>query len=84
MTQIQEKDINTTIKVKNVTVSVVNLELGKQCNLIVGLFGDENVLLRQDLLLLEGDDYLSWGNNDSYIFDYVMNHYGFVKEEVTV
>ncbi len=80
MEPVVEKDLQTTIKVSSISVSVVNLELGKQCNLIVGLFDSERKLLRQDLLLLDGENYQNWGADDSYIYEYVMNNYGFVKE----
>ena len=79
MEPVVEKDLQTTIKVSSISVSVVNLELGKQCNLIVGLFDSDRKLLRQDLLLLDGENYQNWGSDDSYIYEYVMNNYGFVK-----
>ena len=76
-TPIEEKDINSVIKVKNISISIVNLELGVGCNIIVGLYDATNSLLRQDLLRLEGETYTAWGSDDAYIFHYVMSHYGF-------
>ena len=76
-TPIEEKDVNSVLKVKNISISVVNLELGVGCNIIVGLYDATNSLLRQDLLRLEGETYNAWGNDDDYIFNYVMTQYGF-------
>jgi len=81
MNPIVEKDITATLKIKNITVSVVNLELGKQCNLIVGLFDENKQLLKQDLLLLKDEAYTNWSNDDNYIFEYVLQYYGFTKDE---
>jgi hypothetical protein len=77
--EIDEKEFLITLKVKNFSVVVVNLELNVKCDLIVSMFDENKEPLIQKKITLEGDDYLNWGENDDYIVDYVCSQYGFTK-----
>lgn len=84
MYPIEEKDILYTLKVKKFSVSVLNLVLGVECDILVNLYNSDNSLLRQDVLKLEGENYQKWGDDDSYIFNYVASHYEFVVEPILI
>jgi hypothetical protein len=68
------KQENATILV----VDVTNLNLGKSAQINFRLFssleGEENyanLLLSNGIIPLKGQDYLDWGSDDSYIWNYV-------------
>lgn len=75
---IEKKALNSVIQISSFRVQISNTVLHSSCDLIVSLYDDDYKMLRQDVLKLEGDDYLNWGVDDDYIVDYVKNHYGFV------
>jgi hypothetical protein len=81
MLSIQEKDIIETLKVKKISVAVSGLILGVECNILVNLYDSDTSFLRQDILKLQGEDYQEWSDDDNYITNYVLSHYGFVVEE---
>lgn len=80
MREIEEKDIINILKVKKFSASVFNILLGIKCNILVNLYDSNTSLLRQDVLELEGENYSKWGDDDDYIFNYVLSYYGFTEE----
>jgi len=77
---VQKKQINSIIEICSFSVSVVNIVLNQKCDLIVSLFDENGKLAKQELLILQDEDYTLWGVSDDYIFDYVKSHYGLIEE----
>lgn len=79
---VQKKEINSVIEICSFSVSVVNIELNKKCDLIVSLFDETGKLAKQELLELKDEEYSNWGVSDDYIYAYVKNHYDLIELEI--
>ena len=74
-------DPSTITDVKTITsfrVSINGLELFSSVSLRVELLGQEGGLLDIRYVVLTGDDYLNWKNDDNYIITTVAQKLGFV------
>jgi len=72
-------------KVKNIVISSfliyrIDIILHKSVNLKVYLMNNNNPVDTADILI-EGDDYANWGNDDDYITNYVANKLGFTIQD---
>lgn len=74
---IEQKEIIKTFTITSFKIVVVNIVLNEKCDIIVSLFDSDQILQRQEILVLQGDDYINWGSDDEYLYDYVASHYGF-------
>lgn len=59
-------------------VTVTNVQLFTSAILSVDLLNDEPKLINTVSLVLAGEDYNNWANNDDYIINYVATQLGFV------
>lgn len=59
-------------------VTVTNIQLFTSANLVVDLYNADPKLVNTVNLILAGDDYTNWANNDQYIINYVATKLGFV------
>ena len=79
---VNNHDIVTTNTINNIKISVQNLTLFTNVSLIVRLYTD-TVLVDNRFLILSGDDYNNWMNDDNYIITYVLQALGLTKVTVS-
>lgn len=79
-TKVEEKDIIVNLKICYFRVFVNDVKLGVSCNIFVSMFDTDMNFLKQENVLLEGEDYKNWGSDDNYIINYVIEKYQFVKD----
>jgi len=67
----------TTVKtVTSFSVIVNNIVLFQSATLNVRLFDENNNYISTQLINISGDDYTNWGNDDTYIANYVAQNLG--------
>jgi len=65
-----------TIQITGMVTTIVFLNLNKYATFSVELLNDKNVIVKK-VITLSGDDYTNWGNDDSYITNYVSKNIGY-------
>lgn len=73
MENIEIKPIEKIITkvIKKVTVRVVELKLFTSVSISVYMYGDNKEFIERHLLVMDGDDYKNWNNDDEYLINYV-------------
>ncbi len=78
--KVQDKEQVKIFVINNIEIRIINLSLNK--------FVDVNVTLKQDdafvssvYFRIEGEEYASWGNNDDYLENLVLNKLGLTRKE---
>jgi len=67
----------TTVKtVTSFSVNVNNIVLFQSATLNVRLFDENNNYISTQLINISGEDYTNWGNDDTYIANYVAQNLG--------
>ena len=79
---VNNHDIVTTNTINNIKISVNYLTLFTNVSLIVRLYTD-TILVDNQFLILSGDDYNNWMNDDNYIITYVLQALGLTKVTVS-
>ena len=64
----------TTVKITSISVSVISLELFKSATLSVMFYSDNGSVVDSKIIILKGDDYMLWKDDDQYIIDYVIQN----------
>ena len=64
----------TTVMITSFAVSVISLELFKSATLSVMFYSDNGSVVDSKIIILKGDDYVMWKDNDQYIIDYVIKN----------
>ncbi len=82
-------DIVSSITVNRFDIDSIDIRLFTSAVIRVNLYGSNGFRVSVRNVVMEGDDYANWGNDDQYIITYVMNKLGFVPtpplvEEVPV
>jgi len=67
----------TTIYITYFEIRQVIINLYQSASVLVNLYSNTNQFVETHPMLMEGDDYANWGNNDDYIKNYVANKLGF-------
>lgn len=62
----------TSIKITSFSVSVNSLELFKSAKLYVLFYSDDGSTVDSKIMILTGNDYAMWKEDDQYIIDYVI------------
>lgn len=57
--------------VNNIQIVVSSIDLGKSASLTVYLHNNLQ-LIDTKYYTMEGEDYLNWGNNDDYVYNWVI------------
>jgi hypothetical protein len=70
--------VKPTMNVTSVQIRVMNLILFTSVNLSVTLMAD-NSFVDSKTFLLQGTDYTSWNNDDTYIVNYVLAQLGLTQ-----
>ena len=71
-------DIVSSITVNRFDIDSIDIQLFKSAVIRVNLYGFDGFRVSVRNVVMEGDDYANWGNDDQYIITYVMNTLGFV------
>jgi hypothetical protein len=70
---IVEVTRTTTETSNRIGIFVKSVVLFKSADVLVYFYDPNNVVIRAEMLRLEGDDYTNWGLDDMYIETYVLN-----------
>jgi hypothetical protein len=79
---VNDYSLVTTNIINNIKIRVMNLTLFTSVSLSVGLYTDKILVENQNLMLI-GDDYTNWMNDDNYIIQYVLNKLGLTQVTVS-
>ena len=77
MSNILPYEIVSTITVNRFEIDSIDIRLFTSANIRVNLFDLAGFRVSVRNVLMEGDDYTNWGNDDQYILTFVMNALGF-------
>ena len=74
-----EPIVKTTIKtITKFSLSLSNQKLFTSVDILVFLYDTNNNFIEMKTIILQGDAYLLWLNDDTYIIDYVKTTLGFI------
>jgi len=62
--------------INSFTYAVRSFELSVQITFNVFLYDDHGQYLDNSIITIEGDDYIAWGNDDTYIKIFIANKLG--------
>jgi len=79
VTVIPSPYVRPSIDITNVQIRVMNLVLFKSVTINVVLMGNNNTFIDSKNYVLEGTDYTSWMNDDTYIVDYTLTQLGLTQ-----
>ena len=79
---INDYKIVSTQIISSFTVSVSNVCLFESVSLQVRLFDNNNNIANIFPLLLSGSDYMNWGGDDTYLYQYVADKMGYTLSPV--
>lgn len=70
------KEVVTVQYINVVQINVVGVNLGVSATINVTLFGPSGQsVVKSDQIMITGDDYKKWADNDDYVIDYVLKYY---------
>tara|TARA_R110000822_G_scaffold298798_1_gene421659 strand:+ start:1930 stop:2223 length:294 start_codon:yes stop_codon:yes gene_type:complete len=69
-TEVDIVEVTKTFHIDRFEYKVVNMELNKNISLLINLFSD-TTFIKVSMLIIEGELYDSWGENDEYIVDII-------------
>lgn len=75
--------VRPSVDITNVQIRVMNLVLFQSVNVNVVLMSD-NTFIESKNYVLEGTNYTSWMNDDTYIVDYVLGQLGLTQSPPAV
>ena len=73
MIAVEDKDLIDTRTIKSLRIEIVDLVFNTSARFRVMLFDSLQQLIKSIIVLIEGDDYKKWGNNDDVVLDIVLN-----------
>jgi hypothetical protein len=77
MSDIVPVDKTTTKTITKFTLDISQMTLNESATFRVSLFDANNNYIDATNVTLEGQAYLDWGNDDTYIINYVATELGF-------
>lgn len=60
------------------TADIVLIEFNTSATFRVYLFDSNDKVIDTTIVIIEGQDYLNWNNDDNYVINYIANKLGFV------
>lgn len=66
--------------INHIEINVSQLELNTSALITTSFFDDGHNLRRQEITVLDGEDYLKW-SNDTYLVYWVCNKYGILLDK---
>lgn len=76
---VKDKTITTTQVVKSVEIDSIEVKLNQSASLMVKLLDSDGRLVNIERVTMEGSDYSSWGNDDTYVTTFVLTKLGLTK-----
>jgi hypothetical protein len=73
MIAVEDKDLIDTRTIKSLRIEIVDLIFNVSARFRVMLFDSLQQLIKSIIVLIEGDEYKQWGNNDDVVLDIVLN-----------
>ena len=70
--------------ISRIEIQIFNIELFKSVTVVVILCDDKDYVIDNKHIVIDGDDYANWSNNDSYLIDLVLTKLGLTKKVVVV
>ena len=78
--QVNDKEEIKRYIIDNIQIRVVNLSLGKFVDVAVTI-RQGDVYVNTIAFHIEGEDYNKWGNDDTYLENYILEKLGLTKKE---
>lgn len=79
--QVYEKEIQVSYLVNSFSMSVYITELDKNCCCCVTTYDKNDVKLYDTQIIIEGEEYYNWGNDDDYLKNLVSNKLNLVIKQ---
>jgi len=76
---IQKSTLTKIDQITNIKIRVVSLELFTNVTLSVLFMNDQNNMIDNKIIILEGSEYTNWGNDDNYIKNIVLSKLGYTS-----
>ena len=73
MIAVEDKDLVDTRTIKSLRIEIIDLIFNVSARFRVMLFDSLQQLIKSMTVLIDGDDYKRWGNNDDVVLDIVLN-----------
>jgi hypothetical protein len=78
---IQPATLTKTEEITNIKINIMSLELFKSVTIVVSLLNNNDNIIDNKIIKLEGNDYLNWNNDDNYIKNTVISKLGYTLLE---
>lgn len=86
------KSLTRTINISGFSVSVSGIELGKSASLLISLYSSDDVVDLDGInrvrgiasYQLEGDEYLNWGADDTYLVELIKDKIDLIIERAGI
>lgn len=75
--KISKQNVNLSHLVDYFEINVISLNLNVSVSVIVNCYDDTMSFLFSKTFLIEGEEYLGWGNDDSYLINLISQKLGF-------
>ena len=76
---IQDSAYVKTNTIDIVLIKITNVQLFKSVTVVASLF-ENNKIIDNKVVMIEGTDYNAWSNDDNYIVNFVLNKLGLIKK----
>lgn len=76
---VQDKTVTTTQIVKSVEIESGEVKLNQSASFVVKQLDADGRLIAIDRVIIEGNDYTAWGNDDNYVVDFILNKLGLTE-----
>lgn len=76
---IQDKTITTTQVVKSIEIESGEVKLNQSASFVVKMLDENGRLVGIERVVISGDDYTNWGNDDSYVVELIMTKLGLTE-----
>lgn len=73
MIAVEDKDLVDTRTIKSLRIEIIDLIFNVSARFRVMLFDSLQQLIKSITVLIDGDDYKRWGNNDDVVLDIVLD-----------
>ena len=82
-TEVEPCDYHTPVRViHHIEIQILQLILFQSVSLIVSLYDENDHIIDNKVVAVEGQEYADWANNDQYLIDLVMVKLGLSKRSL--
>lgn len=76
MIEIEEKEVIDTRTIKKLRIEIVDIIFNVSARFRVMLYDLAEQLIKSVIVIIEGEDYKRWGNDDEVVLDLVLTKMG--------